>query len=363
MIDVDFMDVVYSALNLPLTAVGIALGLAVLLGGNISGMVQASEQLQRSIRNFRLHRVDLRAQQVIFKIDLHVFNPTQTKIPLSNALIDLYGKKGETLSPIANSRPTGPVTILPGSTLIPLTFTAPISEGLVNSVTGGFTNFRVVVKPYIKGRAIEPTTSDINITSQFFLANQIKSLFSGNSLGLVSGQKTNIKPGNEYDRYWSDSPLKGTSTKVASGTTFNTLDAMKAIVMETLPQTAKLAKRLKGNTVDQTLKNIFSFFHDHYQYAEDSVYREEIRTPRRAWADRKAGVDCDCFSVSISSLLTNLGIPHSFRKTKYGGKPNFQHVYVVAHPRPGKDVVLDPVVQAFNKEEKYSEKFDLEIVK
>ena len=101
------------------------------------------------------------------------------------------------------------------------------------------------------------------------------------------------------------------------------------VVSETLNDTSKIAKLLKGSTLDETCSNIWHFVYDHIQYAKDKDGVEQIRRPARAWYDRTRGVDCDCYTVFISSILTNLNIPHIYRITKYKNRDYFQHIYPI----------------------------------
>jgi hypothetical protein len=68
-------------------------------------------------------------------------------------------------------------------------------------------------------------------------------------------------------------------------------------------------------------------------------------------------VDCDCYTTFISSILTNLQIPHTFRITKYN-RPQFQHIYPIVPTGNGKYITIDCVVDKFNYEEPYTQKQD-----
>ncbi len=140
----------------------------------------------------------------------------------------------------------------------------------------------------------------------------------------------------------------------------DTLNLMKKIIQETKEDTATLAIHLKGHTVKETCKNIWQFVYGHIQYTMDKTGIEQVRRPSRTWADRNSGVDCDCYTVFISSILFNLGIPFKMRITKYGGKKHFQHVYPIV-PTPGGHITMDCVTDKFNHEVPYSEKKDIGI--
>jgi hypothetical protein len=130
------------------------------------------------------------------------------------------------------------------------------------------------------------------------------------------------------------------------------------VVFDTLSDTSKIAKLLKGNTLDETCENIWDFVYEHIQYAKDKDGIEQIRRPARVWYDRVRGVDCDCYTVFISSILTNLHIPHIYRITKYKSRSYFQHIYPIVPTSDGGYITLDCVVNEYNYEEPYTEKKD-----
>lgn len=171
-------------------------------------------------------------------------------------------------------------------------------------------------------------------------------------LGLVANGKRAIRSGMEYERFFDRSELKGEETTLRNnGTVRNTISDMKMIVSKYSGQTRKIAQHLKASTREATLRNLWEFLYHHVQYKIDAKDREQLRQPLRTWADRRTGVDCDCYSIFISSVLTNLGIPHAFRIAAY--KQDFQHVYVIV-PKSGNDYssyyTIDPVVDRFNYE-------------
>jgi hypothetical protein len=183
-------------------------------------------------------------------------------------------------------------------------------------------------------------------------------------LGMVASGKRNIRSGSEFEKYFDRNEFTGKEVQLkASGDTFDTIVLMKSMVQKNRHQTAKIARLLKGKTRLESCENIWKWVYNHFQYRQDSAAAEQLRTPLRSWVDRKEGIDCDCMSILISSILTNLSIPHALRKTKYSGKDYFQHIYVVV-PSQGSTVgsnyiTLDAVVDRFNYEVPFSEKHDL----
>lgn len=158
-----------------------------------------------------------------------------------------------------------------------------------------------------------------------------------------------IVDGRKYDRYFPPANGKST-TRIRDAITEETVMMMIQIVKETHSQSTAIANHedLKGRNFAETLRKIWEFAYWHIQYKLDTDGVEELRTPARAWSDRRSGIDCDCFSIFISSILYNLKIPHSFRITKYGGA-NWQHVYVIVPTQNG-EYILDAVLHHFNQQ-------------
>lgn len=165
-----------------------------------------------------------------------------------------------------------------------------------------------------------------------------------------------IESGQQYDRLFPLAESKNIPVRVDADVD-DTLTFIPKAVLQTLNHTAKLAQLLKGKTLEQTCRNIWEFVYRHIAYRKDEDGIEQVRSPARVWQDRRQGVDCDCYTVFISSLLTNLNITHVYRITKYF-KPHFQHIYPIVPISDGKHITIDCVVEQFNYEEPYSEKKD-----
>jgi hypothetical protein len=168
-------------------------------------------------------------------------------------------------------------------------------------------------------------------------------------------KKRNIKPGYEYEKLFPKSE-GGTRTIRKNANVRHTVEFIPKVVQETLNQTKQVSQLLKGKTLYETCRNIWHFVYGHINYRKDQEGFEQIRSPARAWHDRKQGVDCDCYSVFISSILTNLGIPHILRITKYH-RGYFQHIYPIV-PNDKKYITIDCVTDKFDYEVPFSEKKD-----
>ncbi|REJ62119.1 MAG: hypothetical protein DWQ21_07310 [Bacteroidetes bacterium] len=176
-------------------------------------------------------------------------------------------------------------------------------------------------------------------------------------IGSITSGYRNIRSGSQYEKYFN-APEQDDRIIIQDGEVTDTVELMKKVVWKYLSDTEKIAKELKSPSVKRTSENIWNFLYHHIQYKLDQEGLEQLRRPARSWADRKSGIDCDCFAIFCSSILTNLEIPHSFRITKYDGSEYFQHVYVVV-PYGGGLIKIDPVLSTFNYEKPFSTKRDI----
>jgi hypothetical protein len=151
-------------------------------------------------------------------------------------------------------------------------------------------------------------------------------------------------------------------TEKKSADVEDTLRLIRRTVPETLWHTEKIARVLKGRTLEETCENIWNFVYNHIQYKKDEKGYEQVRSPRRAWSDRKSGVDCDCYTEFISSILSNLKIRHKLRIAAYDPALGWQHIYPVI-PRDGRldyeltnsrdYIVIDCVKDRYDDEQPY----------
>ncbi len=172
----------------------------------------------------------------------------------------------------------------------------------------------------------------------------------------MEAAKRTVKDGREYDHLFPKATgsvqLIRRDAEVA-----HTVNFIPTVVKHTLFHTEKLIPIIKGKTLYETCNRIWDFVYNHITYEKDAHSKEQVRSPRRTWADRASGVDCDCYTTFISSILTNMRIPHVLRITKYK-QDHFQHIYPIVPTGNGKYITLDCVVNAFDYEEPYSQKKD-----
>lgn len=172
---------------------------------------------------------------------------------------------------------------------------------------------------------------------------------------MEAGRKRNISRGERYSHLFP-AATNSTSTILKDANVYHTVEFIPKVVNETLNQTAGIAKELRGKNLYETCGNIWRFVYGHIAYKKDADGYEQIRSPARAWHDRFSGVDCDCYSVFISSILTNLKIKHVLRITKYH-RDYFQHIYPIVPTEKGY-ITIDCVTDKFDFEVPFSEKKD-----
>lgn len=181
----------------------------------------------------------------------------------------------------------------------------------------------------------------------------------------MEAKKRPLKSGKEYDQLFP-SPSDQDITIKKSGDVEDTMKLIQRTVPKTLWQTEKIAKRLKGKTLEETCSNIWHFVYGHIQYKRDKDGVEQVRSPRRTWWERSSGVDCDCYTEFVSSILMNLSIPHKARITKYPKKPpevpRWQHVYPIVLRSKNADlndrddyIVIDCVKDNYDEEQPFLE--------
>lgn len=173
---------------------------------------------------------------------------------------------------------------------------------------------------------------------------------------VTSGYRT-IKDGSRYNTYFSP-PDERDRIIIKDGEVTDTVELMEKVVWKYLDDTKRIAPLLQRLSTIETCQAIWEFVYQFIQYKLDKQGLEQLRRPSRSWSERTIGVDCDCMSIFVSSILTNLQIPHSFRITKYSAD-SWQHVYVIVPLDDSrKYCVIDGVVSEFNYEKSYTDKID-----
>ncbi len=173
---------------------------------------------------------------------------------------------------------------------------------------------------------------------------------------MIAKEKRHIKSGVEFNQLFPKARLEEITVK-HDANVGHTVKFIPKVVKDTLFHTSKVAPQLRDSSLKATCNNIWDFVYQYIAYKKDEDGKEQVRSPARAWHDRSTGVDCDCYTVFICSILSNLKIPHKLRITKYSAD-HFQHIYPIVPLSTGENLIIDCVVNEFNYEEPYTEKKD-----
>lgn len=177
---------------------------------------------------------------------------------------------------------------------------------------------------------------------------------------MVAGKRI-IKSGKEFE-HLVELPSGINESIKRNSRLEDTIRFLPKGIARTYKQAMGIAPLLMRSTPYATCRAVWDWAYHHFQYEKDVKGKEQIRSFRRSFWERKRGIDCDDFSVVISSLLLcirDLGqsIPHVFRIAKYKTEEGFQHIYPVAFPE-GREVPMDAVIDHFDKEVRFIEKID-----
>jgi hypothetical protein len=124
---------------------------------------------------------------------------------------------------------------------------------------------------------------------------------------------------------------------------------------EHLKDTQELAKSLRQGSDLQTAYNIWFWVKKNIKYILDPLGEQYIKAPNKTLSDGFG--DCKSRTLLITSLLANNGIKGKYRFAGYRMGNPVSHVYAVALI-DGKEVILDPDMNSFNQQKKYSIKID-----
>ncbi|WP_430933249.1 hypothetical protein [Saccharicrinis sp. 156] len=319
----------------------------------------AGAKMNFALLGFRIHKMNL--QEVQFAVKLRCYNPTKAPITLAvNQVVANY--KG---SAIAYSTPDiKGLTIAAGKTQEPeIVFQVPylnlMGKGLTLSV---LSNTEQLKKDMTFTMTISVNGETLTTTQSLSEDENMNGLALG-ELGIVSGPR-NTQNGKKFNHLIKKA--NGQDTFIKNGNVIETVENCIDTIGSHYREVEELASLLKSDTLKDTCRNIFNFSYTYLQYHKDDDGTEQLRTPSRSWLDgqikfkqkgrKNAGIDCDDYSIFVGSLLKCLGIPFKLRITKYDGKKNFQHIYVIV-PAIGdseNEIVIDPVLSKFDYQKPYS---------
>ena len=358
-------------------------GKIVLIGGSvvIGGVLLAKKlisanNLQTQI-SFYLANVTgnasldtLKKGRIEIATTLRIINGSDISIPFSIAQAQIIYKNVA----IAVSKPDVDITLGANSTTnktltfeVPLTALGIQSDLITDFVKSIFTTGGITAKIASIMNTITPNIS-ISVTAKVngVAVNTTKSLEpipTTKGISLSAGERT-VEDGKAYNKYFRKSSRTNITLK-RDGDIPDVVSSMVRIVETHYHETDEIAQFLKGKSTLETSRNIWNFSVKYLRYHNDRFGVEELRTPTRSWYDgqisyyqngeSESGIDCDDFAMFCGCILHSLGIPFHFRITKYYNRPYFQHVYLyIPNGDNGKDIIIDPVVDAFNYEKPYT---------
>lgn len=171
-------------------------------------------------------------------------------------------------------------------------------------------------------------------------------------LGLVSTTVKNVVQSNQYDHLLPQVDWKQRIVRY-DGDVFTVISEIKKVIFEYKNDTKKLTRELlQGYNTADSCRKVWEFWYNRCYYKEDTKGLEQLRRPARSYLEGNTpgqGIDCDDFSIAVSTCLLHLNIPHVLRIARYYGKTYFQHIYIVAYDG-NREIYLDCVLDRFDKE-------------
>ena len=92
---------------------------------------------------------------------------------------------------------------------------------------------------------------------------------------MVADRKRRLRDGREFDHLFPSPGVTDTTIK-KSASVEDTMKLIGKALPQTLWQTEKIAKVLKGRTLEETCSNIWHFVYDHIQYKRDEDGVEQV---------------------------------------------------------------------------------------
>ncbi len=343
-----------------------------LIGGAIAiiagaALVTGASKLKNLSTKFKANagipqNVSLKGGNLSFNLPIEITNQSAFDVTLQNLYVTVQNKNAngdfEDLFIQNNGIKEVKINKLVTSRLatIPLSTSYANAAKLVNILTGKLSSdLKVIVRFDILSYELNPLEFIVNakdMLTPFMTILRTFGLLKGLGYADNNFHYRKIKPATAYINLMPVS--KGLESVIAQDAIpEKTVKRMAAIVNETLWQTKKLAAELKGNSLEESCRNVYDFLYNHIQYKRDEENREQLREPIASFAHRSSGIDCDCFSIFASSLLTNMGINHAIKVISVRDDQQLQHVYVVV-PKDGKNLnnyfTIDACLHSFNEE-------------
>jgi transglutaminase-like putative cysteine protease len=88
----------------------------------------------------------------------------------------------------------------------------------------------------------------------------------------------------------------------------------------------------KSKDFSSLLQNIANYVYDRAYFEPDPMTKQILRTPGAVLRDRRA--NCVDYTIFIGAMCAQLGLPVTVRIVRFGGAPNFGHVYPIVNGYP-----------------------------
>lgn len=143
------------------------------------------------------------------------------------------------------------------------------------------------------------------------------------------------------------------------GMTEDIIQVIIRTIKKTVLNLSAFASHLKGATIEETLRNDWTFVRNYIAYKLDPDGDQFIKSPARTFWDGFA--DCKGFSIFLASLLFNQGFKNfGFRFVSYSDSAIYTHVYIYVNEN-GRTYILDavPGIPTFDFQKEYRFKKDI----
>jgi hypothetical protein len=167
---------------------------------------------------------------------------------------------------------------------------------------------------------------------------------------LVNDSNRQIASAEAFEKYFTKPSGINEGIKRNSKLT-DTINFLPKAIQASKHQVRLFCKHeLNQSTVYDVCYTLWHWLYSHIPYHKDDEGKEQIRSPRRSFYDRTRGIDCDDYTVFISSCLCELKIPHVLVVAKYTQKNGYQHIYPIVPTSNGNYITMDCVTDKFNYE-------------
>jgi hypothetical protein len=133
-----------------------------------------------------------------------------------------------------------------------------------------------------------------------------------------------------------------TTVTLGEGGLNETITAIIKIINYNYKKMLPFARKIQGDTLEQTAFNIWDFIKEHTTYQKDKPKTEQLRTPQRLIHD---GIgDCDDYTIFAAAVLKALGYNPYLYIVAFNGLKNYGHIYAGID-----NLIIDGVMNEYGK--------------